>query len=256
VARTAAAQDLVAGLARSGLLEALFDRIPGVVFFVKDGGGRYVLVNETLLRRCGIPHRERLLGRTADEVFPSPLGDGYAAQDRFVLETGTEIRDKLELHLYPGGAQGWCLTFKTPLRDPGGTIIGLVGISRDLQGADSRRVEYRQLADAVEAMRARYTESVKLEALARVVGLSMDRFERLVREVFGLTPRQLLTQTRVEAASRLLRGTRRTIADIAHQCGYSDHSAFTRQFTATVGLTPRDFRNAATRAVGTGSPDW
>jgi PAS domain S-box-containing protein len=250
---TAAWRGLVGRLATPDVLESLFDRVPDAVFFVKDRRGRYVVVNETLLQRCGIPHRQGLLGRTVDEVFPAPLGTSYAAQDRLVVETGVEIRDKLELHLYPGGSQGWCLTFKTPLRDTDGTIIGLVGISRDVQGADARRVEYRRLADAVEHMKTRYSESVRLEMLARVVGLSLDRFERLVKEVFGLTPRQLLTQTRVEAASRLLRDSRRTISDIAHDCGYSDHSAFTRQFRTTVGLTPRDFRDAA-RRVTTGGP--
>ena len=37
-----------------------------------------------------------------------------------------------------------------------------------------------------------------------------------------------------------------SVAEVAHACGYSDHSAFTRQFRATVGLTPREFRRART----------
>ena len=49
-------------------------------------------------------------------------------------------------------------------------------------------------------------------------------------------------KTRVDAASRLLRGSALTVAAIAQACGYADHSAFTRQFKATVGLTPRAFR--------------
>jgi AraC-like DNA-binding protein len=70
----------------------------------------------------------------------------------------------------------------------------------------------------------------------------VSRFERLVRQIFQLTPRQLLIKTRVEAASRLLVDQRLTIAQVAQACGYSDHSAFTRQFRATVGLTPGAFR--------------
>src|SRR3989338_3573016 len=104
---------LIAALGVPSLLEGLFNHLPNVVFFVKDREGRYVLVNETLLRRCGIASKNELLGRTAEEVFPSPLGASYTAQDRLVLETGAQIRNKLELHLYPGRKQGWCLTFKT-----------------------------------------------------------------------------------------------------------------------------------------------
>jgi AraC-like DNA-binding protein len=94
----------------------------------------------------------------------------------------------------------------------------------------------------VDAIRRRYAEDgLRLEALARASGLSLDRFERLVKRVFDLTPRQLLAKTRVEAASRLLLGAR-SVAEVAHACGYADHSAFTRQFHAVVGLTPREFR--------------
>jgi AraC-like DNA-binding protein len=230
-----------------GLLEKLFSQLPDVVFFAKDRQGRYARVNDTLLKRCGIRERKMLLGLTAEEVFPKPLGAGYTAQDQLVLEQGVEIRDKLELHLYPGGGQGWCLTFKTPLRDAGGAITGLVGISRDLHRPDEHDADYRRLARAVDQLQQRYAETVRLEALARSVGLSLDRFERLVKRVFYVTPRQLLTKTRIEAASRMLVESSRSIADIAYACGYCDHSAFTRQFKATVGVAPADFRESQRR---------
>ncbi len=214
------------------------------MFFAKDREGRYSHVNETLLRRCGIKQEEKLLGLTAEEVFPRPLGVDYTAQDQLVLHEGVEIRDKLELHLYPGGGRGWCLTFKMPLRDERGAITGLVGISRDLHRPDEHDADYRRLARAVDHMQRRHAETLRLASLARSVGLSLDRFERLVKRVFCLTPRQLLTKTRIEAASKLLARSDRSIADIAHACGYCDHSAFTRQFKATVGVAPGDFRES------------
>lgn len=226
------------------LLETLFDALPGVVFFTKDRAGRYVLVNETLVERCGMKHKSDLRGRTVEEVFPEQLGTMYAAQDELVLETGAEVRDRLELHLYPGGGEGWCLTLKTPLRRAG-AIVGLVGISRDLHAPNEQHPEYARLAEAVERVRAHYGEPLRVERLAREVGLSADRFERLAKQVFHLTPRQLLTKTRLEQASRLLQDAGLRIAEIAQACGYADQSAFTRQFRATVGLTPRDFRARA-----------
>jgi AraC-like DNA-binding protein len=32
------------------------------------------------------------------------------------------------------------------------------------------------------------------------------------------------------------------VTEIAIACGYHDHSAFTRQFKATVGMTPSEYR--------------
>jgi PAS domain S-box-containing protein len=221
---------------------ALFDRLPDVVFFAKDRQGRYQHANTTLTVRCGKRHKDEILGRTAAELFPGALGEAYSAQDRQVLRTGVAIEDKLELHLYASGHEGWCLTYKIPVRDANGTVIGLVGISRDVHRPDERHPEYARLARAVDTVRSRYGETVRLQSLARRVGLSVSRFERLVRQIFQLTPRQLLIKTRIEAASRLLVDQRLTIAQVAQACGYSDHSAFTRQFRATVGLTPGAFR--------------
>ena len=65
--------------------EALFDIVPDVVFFAKDREGRYTSVNETLVSRCGRQHKWQLLGRTPPDLFPRPLGDSYAAQDRQVI---------------------------------------------------------------------------------------------------------------------------------------------------------------------------
>jgi PAS domain S-box-containing protein len=226
-----------------GLLEKLFDELPDVVFFVKDLEGRYSSVNATLLKRCGFTRRDNLLGLTAEEVYPKPLGAGYTAQDRLVLQKGIAIRDKLELHLYPGGGKGWCLTFKTPIRDSSGAVTGLAGISRDLHRPDEHDADYRRLARAIDDLQQRYAETVRVEALARSVGLSLDRFERLVKRVFYLTPRELLIKTRIEAASKLLLDGDLSVADIAYACGYCDHSAFTRQFKATVGVAPAVFRS-------------
>lgn len=228
----------------------LFDRLPDVVFFAKDRRGRYVRANQTLVARCGKKHKREILGRTAEEVFPYGLGSAYTAQDRHVIGSGAPIEDKLELHLYPGGRQGWCLTFKTPVHGPGGTIVGLVGISRDLHGPDERHPEYERLARAMDGIKSRFDEPLRLGALAAQVGLSLDRFERLAKQLFHLTPRQLLTKARVEAASRLLQDDRLSVAAIAQACGYSDHSAFTRQFRATVGLTPRAFRERGVDDAG------
>lgn len=226
------------------LLESLFDELPNVVFFAKDRAGRYVQANRTLVERCGKQHKRELLGRRAEEVFPGPLGAGYAAQDRMVVQTGIAIRDRLELHLYPGRGQGWCLTCKTPRRDDRGGVVGLVGISRDLHRPDERHPEYQPLVRAVEHLRTRFDQPLRIAAVARRAGISMDRFERQARQVFHLTPRQLLAQARLDAASRLLRETDRSVADIAHACGYTDHSAFSRQFRAMVGSTPRAYREA------------
>jgi AraC-like DNA-binding protein len=238
---------LVPALADPWFAASLFDQTPDIAFFVKDRQARYVVVNETLVARCGLRRKSEMLGKTAAELFPAPLGAGYMEQDLLVLRTGAPIRDRLELHIYPGGLRGWCLTHKFALLGTDASIVGLTGISKDLQRPDEAQEDYRQIARAVEQLQQSFAEPLRIESLAQSAGFSVDRFERRVRRIFQLTPRQLLTKARIDAASTLLLEERRSVAEIAQACGYGDQSAFTRQFKATVGLTPTAWRNSLRR---------
>ncbi|MYM30161.1 helix-turn-helix domain-containing protein [Duganella sp. CY15W] len=235
---------MAANIANAFFAEGLFDALPDVVFFVKDVEGRYVVVNQTLVQRCGQRHKSALIGRTPAEVFAHPFGQTYLAQDMAVLAGEADIDDQLELHLYPNRDPGWCLTRKSALRDAHGRIIGLTGISRDLAMADKKNPAYRKVAAAVHVIHEQYGQPLQLPELARIANMSVAQIERYFLRIFHLTPRQMIIQTRVDAASRMLNGDA-SVAEIAQACGYGDHSAFTRQFKATTGLTPTQYRQLA-----------
>jgi AraC-like DNA-binding protein len=221
-------------------LQALFDGLPDAVFFIKDRDGRYSHANLTLVHRLGLVRREEVIGRTPSELFPTRLGAAYAAQDQRVLE-GRSIEDQLEIHIFPNRAPGWCLTRKTPLRDADGAVSGLIGISRDLAQPDGRHPGYARLRRVLDHMQAHYGERVRMQALAGLAGVSLSQLERQFRRVFHLSPQQWLTRLRIDAAMQGLQGDA-TIAAIGQACGFSDQSAFSRQFKAMVGMTPRDYR--------------
>ncbi len=238
---------LAASIADPFFAAALFDHLPDVVFFVKDRAGRYVVVNRTLTLRCGFQHNDALVGRTAREVFPAELGASYAAQDEWVVASGQPIEHKLELHLYANRAPGWCLTHKLPLRDADGAVVGLAGISKDLPRPDQDHPIYARLADVMHHIEEHYAAPLTVANLASIAALSVAQLERHVVRVFGLTPKQLIVKTRLDAAARLLLADC-SIAEVSYRCGYADHSAFSRQFKRTVGLSPSEYR--ALRGVG------
>ena len=217
----------------------LFDGLPDVVFFIKDTGGRYTHANMTLVRRLGLRRRDEVIGKRAAEVFPPFMGGGYAAQDRRVLG-GEVIENQLEVHIFDNRAQGWCLTFKRPLR-VAGEIVGVIGISRDLGLPDARHPTYDRLRLVLDHMQSHYAESIRIGALATLAQLSVAQLERHFRRVFQLTPQQVLTKLRIDHAMHLL-GSDTSVAAVGAACGFVDQSAFSRQFKATVGMTPRDYR--------------
>jgi len=234
--------ELFAQLAENFTGEALFDCLTDLVFFIKNRRGEYVVVNQTLVERCGRREKSELIGRRVDELFPAPLAAGYRAQDELVFEHATAIRNQLEVHFYPSRGRGWCLTNKLPLRGKAGAVVGLMGISKDLQAANDRSGDYASVARAVKHIQGNFGSPLRVNLLAEMAGLSPYQFEQRIRKIFNLTAGQFIQKVRMENAMRSLRGSSTVIAQIALECGYSDQSAFTRQFRQTTGMTPSDYR--------------
>ena len=231
--------------------EALFDCMTDLVFFIKNRHGEYVVVNHTTVKRCGFREKGELIGRKADEVYPAPLGKSYRDQDEELLRSGIPILNQLELQLYPGGGPGWCLTNKLPLKSADGTIIGLAGISQDLNLVYDKGDDYEHVAEAVHQIQTRFGQPLKVRELAAVAGLSEYQFEQRIRKIFHITAGQLIQKVRMDAAVYRLQNTADPIAIIALDCGYADQSSFSRQFKRTVGLSPAEYRRASRQSQAT-----
>ena len=240
--------ELFRQLAEPFSAEALFDCLPDVVFFIKNARAEYAVVNRALVERCGRRDKGELIGRRADEVFPLPLGRSYREQDDQVLRGGPPIRDQLELHFYPTGQAGWCITNKLPLRGADGSVVGLYGVSKDLQGANEKSEDFSQVAEAVRRIRTEFHQPLHVGDLAERAGLSVYQFEQRIRRIFHVSAGQLVQKVRLEAAVEQLRETEESIATIASRCGYSDQSAFTRKFRETAGLSPSGYRRSVRSA--------
>lgn len=225
-----------------GSAERLFDEIDDTVYFEKDRHGRYLAASRTLVERCGLARREDLIGRHPRDVFPATLATRIATQDRDVLETGLVIRAKLELHLYPGGREGWCLTWKVPSRGADGSIIGLSGISRDLREYRDEDANTGNIATVLRFIEEHVDKDLRAPELAALVGLSRFQLAARVRALFGVTLGQYITRARINVARDRLATTDQSIAEIALECGYGDQAAFSRQFKRSVGLSPSQYR--------------
>jgi len=234
----------VAALGRPLVGDELFDSIPDTIFFIKDAAGRYVAANKVLAERTGFPAKEALIGLSADEVFPGELGRRIAEQDRALLRSARSLKGELELHLYPDGAEGWCLTWKEPLFDRGRRVIGLVGLSRDLRPANATPEETTALSLALRFAQTHLDLPLKVSDLAERAKLSVFQLDQRIRAMFGLSAGQYLTRLRIEQAGERLRRSDEPISQIALDCGYADQTAFTRQFRKTVGMSPGSYRKA------------
>lgn len=101
---------------------------------------------------------------------------------------------------------------------------------------------------AVEYLEHNFSYPVKIEQLARQVGVSRSYLYKIFISHSGKSIQQYLMDLRLNAAMNLLTKSERDITEIAYSCGFTDSPAFCRQFRRAVGLTPLQYRRTATRA--------
>lgn len=223
-------------------VEQLFDDLHNIVFYVKDREGRYRLVNNSLVRRSGNSLKSDALGKTPTELIGHKNGPIYEEQDRELFETGKPVRNCLELRTYADGTMGWCLSHKYPLHGKDGDVIGLMGITVDLNMPDNSGQDYQDLTEAIQYVLSNLSEKSTVKEMANIAKMSVYQLDKKMRQIFNLTAGQWIIQQRIERACTLLTETNKPLSEIAMDIGYSDQSAFTRQFKNTTGMTPRQFQ--------------
>ena len=188
-----------------------------------------------------------MLGRRPCDVCPGDYGRIPTEQDEQVLRTGQPIVERLELFWRKPNVPVWGLTSKLPIRDARGQVTGLIGISKDLVAPVSRDDVSPEVARVLRYLESAYDDPVSPSSLARKAGMTAARFARVIKRIHGISPMQLITKTRISAGSRMLLQSDTSVAEIALECGFADHSAFTRAFRAVTGMSPTEHRRLATR---------
>ncbi len=233
---------VVNSLAEAAFAEALFDRLPDVVFSVKDTAGRYQAVSGACVPRCKLRDKREALGRTAHELFPRDMAERYSAQDERLFSIGRPVQDQLDLTLYNDRQPGWCITHKQPVVDREGRLLGLICISKDLTELTREGLVDEGFARAVDHIQAHCARQISLQELSDVAGLSAAQLDRRMKRVFHTTTGEFVRRTRLEAALHAITHSRRPLADIAAEAGFCDQSALHRQCRRATGLSPRQLR--------------
>ncbi len=113
--------------------------------------------------------------------------------------------------------------------------------SRGSHGLDERRLQR-----AIDYIHANLTKEITVEDLAGAASLSRFHFSRMFKTVTGQSPHRFISRLRLELSKSLLTEGR-SIADVAHHCGFSSESNFVRSFRRVTGVTPGRYRALARR---------
>jgi PAS domain S-box-containing protein len=132
----------------SALLELLVETAPDPIW-TKDEHGRFMLVNSAAAKAIGHP-RDKLAGLRNGDLLPAELARTYDAEDERILHGGETINAEETLLDPTWSEPRTYLTTKVPLRASDGTIIGLVGMARDITERKEVEARLRESSERVQ----------------------------------------------------------------------------------------------------------
>ncbi len=106
----------------------------------------------------------------------------------------------------------------------------------------ARNPESRRVQKVKQYINDHYSEPLRLEDLADLVGMSPASFSRFFKLRTGRPLSDYVIDIRLGFASRALVDSTQNISEICYGCGFNNLSNFNRIFKAKKGTTPREFR--------------
>lgn len=85
-------------------------------------------------------------------------------------------------------------------------------------------------------------EMLTIPRLAQLCGMSAPHFRRVFKQILRQSPKQYIAQMRIELAKSMLADTRKTVLEIAYDCGFESISAFNRTFKLQTQYAPLQWR--------------
>lgn len=99
----------------------------------------------------------------------------------------------------------------------------------------------QQLKPVLEYIELNYQNTITLEELSRLAGMSPKYFCRFFRAVIHRTPIDYLNYYRIERACYLMSTESLSVTDVSYKCGFNDSSYFVRAFKKYRGITPKQY---------------
>ena len=179
------------------ILRTLIQSVPDLVW-LKDVDGIYLSCNQKFERFFGY-EETKILGKTDYDFVDKERADNFRKNDRIAMLAGKPTMNEEELTFADDGHIELTETIKSPVYGPDGTIIGVLGIGRDIT---ERKLKDEQLR-----------RSQKLDTIGQLTGGIAHDFNNILGIVSGnleLLQRMLPTDSKEYGrAEKALKGVMR-----------------------------------------------
>jgi AraC-like DNA-binding protein len=208
---------------------------PALIAAIKGGDRRQArgIINRVLV---GIYY----LGRDRPLLLKSFLLELVVMMSRSAVEAGADPSELL-------GANFSSLTDLAIIDDEEALSAWLVAMLERIMDAIRVNQHYPigvMLGRAIKHMQEHLHDGLALsrDDVAAIACLSPSHFSRVIKQVYGQSFTELLTQMRVDRAREMLVRTEKSLIQICLECGFSDQSYFTKVFQKSTSHPPGEFR--------------
>jgi two-component system cell cycle sensor histidine kinase/response regulator CckA len=165
-----------------GITEGTTDAV-----FVKDLDGRYLMMNSAGAAFLGRSVVE-ILGKNDLELFLPQVGRTIMQRDREVVQSG--VTQTYEEFGTSAGVTRLYLSTKGPFRDPGGKVVGLLGICRDITERKRAEEEIRQSQQKLRM----HIENTPLAVVEWDVNFRVAAWNHAAERIFGYSRQEAIGQ--------------------------------------------------------------
>ena len=168
------------------LFAALMESTADSIYF-KDRDCRLLRVSRKMAKDLGFADPADLVGKTDIDLFGETFGQGTLADDLRIMDMDRPIIGMIESRQMGGDRTNWTLTTKLPLHDDSGAVVGLVGITREINEIRQTEVALQHLAthDTLTDLPNRFLLVDRLGQLLTSAGRSDTAFAVLFMDIDG-----------------------------------------------------------------------
>jgi PAS domain S-box-containing protein len=164
------------------LLRTIIDGTTDAIY-LKDQLGRYVMVNAASARNLGVS-AEAAIGKDDAALLPAAEANVLRKMDQEVMRTGQPRTT--EESMTTAGTTHVYHTTKAPYRDHAGTVLGVIGISRDITERKSEEMARNRLAAIVDSS----AEAV----ISKTLDGTITSWNAAAQRMYGYSPEEAIGQ--------------------------------------------------------------